>query len=136
MKVVAENTENDDLARREAVLKVQSALRELAANLMRTVQGAGAPGEVGQQAQEFVNSLVAHREACGHMPGLDEIAAALSFEHREWSGGLSDAAMDRLDARDMIVRGCLQIAASELLGQSTQLATGRREMHQGIRKPR
>ena len=49
MKVVAENTENDDLARREAVLKVQSALRELAANLMRTVQGAGAPGRWGSR---------------------------------------------------------------------------------------
>jgi hypothetical protein len=48
--------------------------------------------------------------------GLNEIAAAQSFEHREWSGGLIDAAQDRLEARDMIVRGCL-IAASELLGR-------------------
>jgi len=130
MKLVSENSEAE-LARRQAIDKVRLALRELAANLMRIVRGDGKPWEVGQQAQELVNTLVAYREACGHMPDPDEITAALSIEDK--AGGLSDVALDRLDARDTIVRGCLQIAASELLSQNTQLAAGWHEMHEGIR---
>jgi len=132
MKVVSENSEAE-LARREATLKMRWVLRELAANLMRITRGAGEPWEVGRQTQELVNTLVAHREACGHMPGSEEIAAALAIEERNWAQGVSDAASEMLDAGDTIVRGCLQIAASHLLGQNTQLAAARDEMHEGIR---
>jgi hypothetical protein len=134
MEVVSDDSEAE-LARREAMLKVRWALREIAANLMRITRGAGKSWEVGRQARELVNMLVAHREACGHLPASDEITAALSIDDRHWTEELGDAAGEMLDVRDRIVRGCLQIAASELLGQNTQLAAGRSEMYEGIRDP-
>ena len=60
IEVVSENSE-EDLARRQAMDKVRWALRDLAANLMVITRGAGKPWEIGRQAQQLVNELLAYR---------------------------------------------------------------------------
>ena len=132
MKIVSE-TSDKELARQRVQPIVEWALKDLAANLMRITRGAGKPYLVGRQAQELIEALKAYREAVGLYPGSDEISAALNIqEDLRLSGQLSRSENSRRYAKEMLVRGGLQIAASRLLGQSTQESAGSSELYQGF----
>jgi hypothetical protein len=110
---------------------VASTARDLSSNLLRVIRGAGRPAQLVEQAQEFINALVEYRKLVGHLPSGDELAAALYLQPPPT---LSD--YDRYaqtEAMDSIVRGSLQIAAAELLGQRTQKAAGEHEVSAGVR---
>jgi hypothetical protein len=134
MKVVSENSEAE-LAQREAMGQVRWALRDLAANLMRIIRGAGKPWEIGQQAQALINSIIAYREAAGYSPSSDENYK--SPIARRWPGRVDrfdkHGSRNRMWAEDIVIRGCLQIAASRLLYQNTQRRAGEHEMYDGLR---
>lgn len=130
MRIVAENSETD-IAKRHAEMQAQSNLRELAANLLRVVRGAGRPEALGQQAAAFVHALYAYQEAFGHYPSADVHAAAIRIE--ECTLDLDEGEHVRMRGQEMAVRGALQIAASELLGQRTQQRAGESELFDGFR---
>ncbi|MFT8246599.1 hypothetical protein [Roseomonas sp. BN140053] len=141
MKVVAENSEAELEARRKqeatdrAREQVVRALRELAANLLRVIRGAGKPWTLGQDAAEVVIAIEAYQEIAGPTLFADDIAAALRIqEHYRHLPSLSSREAERLDAEEQVVRGALQVVASKLLGQRTQEAAGDDEMHRGIRE--
>jgi hypothetical protein len=65
------------MGRERALCGVEQAVRELAANIMRVVNGSGRPEMIGAQAQALVHALDAHRTIAGQAPSADQIAALL-----------------------------------------------------------
>ena len=133
LRAVAENTEADK-ARQWATGGVSWALRDLTANLLRIVRGAGKPYEIVRQADELLQALVAYQKAVGHWPPSHELAEMLSVDrNEEWRSQLKNSELNRLYAEERIVRGALQKTASRLIGQATQEAAGDSEMYDGLR---
>jgi hypothetical protein len=101
------------VARHCAMNKVNRALRELTANLLRiTVARASRMRSCGKPTP-FIEAMVDYRDAAGHFPS-DELADALSAERgREFVERLSDEGL-------AVIRGALQIVASRVVGQLTQ----------------
>ena len=90
----------DEAARVRAMETVHRSLRELAANLMRIVRGAGEPQRVRQQADALIASMVAYRNVVGHLPSSYEIGAALMLDSNpEWLAGLSEESGSRVHAK-------------------------------------
>ena len=133
MRLVISNSEAEVVHKRE-LGAIHATLRDLAANLLRVTRGAGRPYELANQAVAFVNACVAFREATGAYPMADEIAAALDLnDEPEWIRELEGTERALYDAKYVIIRGALQIVASEFLGQRTQVAAGSHELADGIR---
>lgn len=133
LRVVAENTEADK-ARLWATRGLSWALRDLAANLLRIVRGAGKPHEIGQQAEALLKAYIEYHEAFGHYPPSYDLTEILSTERsEEWRNRLKGSELSRVYAVEQIVAGSLQIAASRLVGQTTQERAGDSELYAGVR---
>ena len=105
-------------------------LRELAANLLRTVRGAGKPYAVAEQIFAVAEALQAYRDKVGNWPAEHDIRAALDRDARWPEGKPRDEFGFGVDA---MVDGGLQIVASQLLGQSAQESAGERELFEGLK---
>lgn len=139
MSVIQEDSEKElvhrkaEAAREGAVDEVGSRLRDLAANMLRVIRGAGKPWEIGGQAQAVIESMIEYREVVGHFPSSEEVASALDIERDpEWMARASAETRHFDDAQQTVIHGALQIAASRLLGQNTQEAAGRHELFGGV----
>lgn len=133
VRLVANNTEAD-IARDRATAAVSWKLRNLTANLLRVVRGAGKPHEIAEQAGELVLAVAAYQKAFGHWPPSWELSEMLSIDQpQEGLARLEGHEWSRAHAEHTIVRGALQIAASRLIGQSTQERAGESEMLDGVR---
>jgi hypothetical protein len=135
-------------AREWARSDFSSTIREVAANVLRVVRGAGKPYELLVQMQEVVNKAVKYREVHGYYPSSDLIQQVLALydeyeqqEERQRRQEISeesrnvlrdDGYLDRLYALHIIHRGALQVAASGLIGQDTQQRAGESELHRGL----
>ena len=111
---------------------VRGSLRELTANLLRIARGAGRHDQVLAQTLVLAELFTAYRATAGADFPDEEVARALTFadvpdghDHEGWPD------WDR--AVRAMVKGALQVAAAELLGQPAQAATGRRELFAGYR---
>jgi hypothetical protein len=132
MKTASENSETD-LARRFAMQSVENRLRDLAANILRTVRGAGKPHAILSDAQALIDAALSYREEAGNFPASEEIGKALDIDTPgERLDQLSPEAEAIVTARETIVHGALQVAASRLLEQRPQEAAGDTEMHEGV----
>jgi hypothetical protein len=101
--------------------------------MLRVIRGAGRPWEIGSQAQALIESMAEYHGMVGRFPSSEEVASALNIERDpEWMARASTK--DRLfdDAKQTVIHGALQIAASRLLGQNTQEAAGRQEFFSGF----
>jgi hypothetical protein len=122
-----------DLARRFAMQTVGDALLDLAANILRTVRGAGKPHAILPQAQALIETALSYRDQVGQFPSSEELGAALDIDTpAEKLDQMSADSEALVTARDSIVRGALQFAASKLLAQRPQEAAGDTEMREGI----
>jgi hypothetical protein len=65
------------MGRERALGGVERAVRDLAANIVRVINGTGRPEMIGAQAQALVHALDAHRTIAGQAPSADQIAALL-----------------------------------------------------------
>lgn len=114
--------------------QVSWALRNLTANLLRIIRGAGKPHEIVEQSARLTQALVEYQEAVGHWPPSHELSEMLSIDHPgEWRSQSNSSERDFLEATECIVRGALQKAASRLIGQLTQERAGGRELYDGVR---
>jgi hypothetical protein len=128
MRIVSSNSAAE-LAAQRALDELGWPLSQLAANMLRVVRGAGRPAELEPQMAAVIAIFDRYRAATGAFPGHYEIVEAISLraeanarKHTDkWSHAIDD-----------IVQGSLQIAASQLLGQSTQEAAGRHEVMEGV----
>lgn len=118
----------------QASAAVRSALRELAANLMRVTRGAGRPDLILPQTTALNASLAAYHGVCGEYPSAEHVAKALKLEVVAGSAeDIDDIWPDWDRAVREMVNGALQVAAAELLAQRPQAAAGRRELFTGYR---
>jgi hypothetical protein len=119
-------------------------LQELAANLLRTVRGAGKPHELGGNLMACIHAFEAYKEANGYWPSAELLASILKFDSgiEELQGRSSKedfdrweqvGLLDRMQAEYEVCRGALQIVASRILGQRTQESAGSSELSEGIR---
>ncbi|ESZ50966.1 hypothetical protein ACYG9R_09145 [Mesorhizobium sp. RSR565B] len=130
LRLAVENSQRD-IDRESAKREIGWPLRELAANIIRTVRGAGKSYEISEQCGAVVEAFRHYREMVGHWPASWEIEQALSIRRDSYSGG-NDEAWEREHARETILRGALQVTASRLVGQNTQEQRGRSEMMDGV----
>jgi hypothetical protein len=133
LRIVATNT-SAAIEKNEATKRLTWALRELTANLLRIVRGAGKPYSLGADLQALINAFHEYRETTGHWPFSDDISAALSIDlGDEWRRMLKGAELSQFYACEHIIRGALQQAASRLVEQKTQERMGETEMLDGVR---
>lgn len=133
MRLVSSNSEAD-LARKRELAAIRATLRALAANILRVIRGAGRSSELTTQAAAFIDACIGFKEAAGRFPFTDEVEPMLALDDRpEWFEELGETEQDLYDAKYVIVRGALQVVASELLGQRTQATIGSHELSDGIR---
>lgn len=131
LKVVAENSQRQ-IDEAYAQDLVDSRLRELAANLIRVVRGAGKPQEVIFQCDKVVKAALEYRESAGHLPTSFSVASALGLEHERIRDYESFEGQLQLATRKMMDGG-MQIVASRLLNQMTQERRGDSELYEGFR---
>ena len=139
--------EKDDRERQRARERAEDefswAIREVAANMLRIIRGAGKPYELVLQMQRAIDAAVKFREVHQYWP-QEVITNDLQIQSEDdkiCREGLPQATIDRwwedgtLDSmmtEHTILRGALQTIASELIGQSTQRSAGNNELHDGI----
>jgi hypothetical protein len=127
------NQPDADLERRFAMQSVENRLRDLAANIMRAVRGAGRPHTILAEAQALIDAALSYREQVGHFPASEELGNALDIDTpSERLDQLSADAEAVVTARETIIHGALQVAASRLLEQRPQEAAGATELDEGI----
>jgi hypothetical protein len=133
MKIASENSETD-LARRFALQKIDGALRNLAANVLRVIRGGGKSWEIPEQAQDLVKALADYETAVGHLPHSDDLDSMLSVSRDpDRLGGMEDEVLEKLEDEESIIGGALRIVAARLLDQHLQVAAGEKEFHEGLR---
>jgi hypothetical protein len=134
MRLVAQTSEKD-LAMRCASDCIAREIIDLTANLVRVGRGAGRPEDIERQIRELLRWVDAFRNAAGHGPWPEVFADSL---RRAWDQADVASSDDDVDAfhhaERLVVRGALQVFASRLLGQNTQIQTGHNEMYDGIIK--
>lgn len=128
------STNDDTSDRRIAMQAVSDRLCGLAANILRSVRGAGKPYAIGRQAQALIDTMIAYRDAVGHFPSDEELSVALDIEASdERLDQMSNEQQTIVQARHQIIKGALQVAASRLVDQRPQEAAGMTEIDERIR---
>jgi len=126
------NQDDDEIARRRAERLAMSALRTVAANLMRVTRGSGKPEEIVLQLDRLVTDLRAYREISKEWPSADTFARALDIRSDKLDRARENPDyFDESIAQLKIVRAALGVAAAQLLGQATQISTSNHELYAG-----
>lgn len=112
-------TDSGEDLRQEALGRLQ----EFAANILRVMRGAGKPYDVVTDAMQLGIAMIEAVRDGGRPISDAEIIEALFV--CKYEGSPSFPPND-------VVRGALQVAASRLVGQRTQEAAGRTEIHNGL----
>jgi hypothetical protein len=126
MKTVSQNSDAE-IAKNRAREGLHWRVRQLTANLMRIVRGAGSSHDISDQLTSLHDAYDAYQAALGREPAGHEIQQALAPP---------DERNDRDDfgmAKELIVSGALRLAAGRLLGQDLQARNGENEMMMGVR---
>jgi hypothetical protein len=148
--VIEGANERDNPERDLAEQELANALREVAANMLRVIRGAGRPGELLRQFNDVLHAARDFGEAAGHGLPAGKVASVLVVEdeadetfQQHASGQIrqetidrwgSDGTFDKMYAEGKIQRGALQIITSKLLDQAIQVSAGNSEMSEGVRR--
>jgi len=131
MDLVSPDTEQN-MKRQQATAEMAYASRQLVANLIRVVRGAGRPFQLGDQCADFLNAAQVYRAAHGVWP-TEEMHDWLSVRGKADERNLvENAYAEKMSGVDDIIAGSLQVAASRMLDQRAQAAAAEREMALGI----
>ncbi len=145
LKIVSSQTSTHiELNRAEGDLEFP--FRDLAANVIRTVRGAGRPEDLVAQMSACLEAAEAYRKLTGHYPKAKIYRrflnlAEFAFDPTKWADDREKEAINqlamsgypvRIEAEGMIHRGAMQVAASRLLGQHTQEVLGDHELYMGV----
>ncbi len=106
---------------------------KLAANIIRVVRGAGRPDDIIDQCNEVLKAAIEYHDKTQRFVPYQSVAAALRLEREEIDDYHSYFGQRQLAIRRM-VKGSLQIAASSLLKQLTQIHMGQAELDDGYRE--
>ena len=133
--------------RRWAKQEFSQAIREVAANMLRIIRGAGKPYELLPQMKTAIDTAIKFQELHNHWP-TDVIASDLLLDDgvETWLSRLRDGTIDqasidrwwedgtfeKMMAEHTISQGALRTIAAELVGQDLQKSHGKNEFHEGI----
>jgi hypothetical protein len=131
--LVAENS-NEDIQRAFARQKAETALVQLAANILRVVRGAGRPYSIVQECATLIDAFREYHAVAGQWPASFDVANTIGFFDEPHMEGGSDEWRSVELARNLIVRGALQLVASRMLGQIPQKRAGENELMMGFRE--
>ena len=132
MHLASERSEQE-IATAHALIAVDDALRQLAANIMRVTAGGGRAYDLALEASEFVAACVAFRETASVYPS--------SFQLEEMLGPKPDLdATERMSeehhrearAMEAIETGALRAVAARLVGPRVQKVRGSHLIYDGI----
>jgi hypothetical protein len=132
---IAASNEGEEVTRRRsreaqerALSKLEWSIRELVANILRVMRGAGKPFRI-------FDDLTNLRDAMREMDEVTFYDATMRFEEVLHSAMKQERDDDGIHyACHTITRGVLQMLASELVGQGTQKRAGESELTRGIRE--
>ena len=146
MKLV-NNQSEAEIAQNSVETNLRHALRKMVANLMRVMRGTGKPDHLGNDIVRCAGAFDEYHSAFGGHPSRDFYSDALDLQkvredYRPWvkeidpktaASSAADGTTDMMKAEQEIIRGVMQIIASQMLDQMTQVNQGSQEMHRGIR---
>jgi len=107
-------------------------LRELAANIIRVVRGAGRPDDIVDQCNEVLKAAIEYHDKTQRFVSDQSVAMALHLKPEQIRDYESFEGQRQLALRKM-VKGSLQVAASRLLDQRTQENRGESEIFEAYR---
>jgi hypothetical protein len=132
VRIVGENSEAD-LLEREVRAPVDACLRELTANLLRVIRGAGKPYLIARQVFDLTEAIALYQSSTGRPISTEVLSAIPSLTPDPgFRTRYGDFEADWRNARQLVVQGALQLLASELLDQRTQAAAGDHEVTRGL----
>ncbi len=108
---------------------VETRLCQLAANLMRISRGSGKLYEVEAQVMELAELFAKHRSLTAHGIPQDIFDRALSYD--PYISTDDKELADYQHAHLQIVKGALQLAASEITDNNTTRHKGEEQLRQG-----
>jgi len=111
------------MGRERALGGVERAMRELAANMIRVVQGNGRPEMIGPQAQALVFAMDAHRSVAGRALSADEVTSVLDVVARTERGALLNFVRGP-ELQANLISSALPIGASRLQDTSSHTPGG------------
>lgn len=147
MRIVSENSPQD-LRKRAVEQQVALALRQLAANMLRIIRGAGKPYQLTSDLAACVTAMREYGDLVEHLPPSDFIARVLDAE-KAWPGGedeqdaywaawaddpdeVQKRLLEQRSSRRQMRLAALQITASMLAGQPLQRARGDDDLERAI----
>ena len=112
---------------------LKGCVKVLAANIMRVFRGAGKPYAITGQLTDVLDAVGEYQDShnSGVPPWVYE-SALCEERQRPYDMGLNADERERASARDTIVDGAMQVAASDLLGQRAQSSAGHSQMTLGF----
>jgi hypothetical protein len=115
-----------------ATNRLQWALRDVAANLMRIAGGAGKPLLLLKQLSDLLKAVQTYTRTTGHSPAPEFLADVIAV--RPDPGILRTRWSDRAlyDAEQQLIEAALHMAAARLLDQRVQEHSGRKNMQRSI----
>ncbi len=119
----------EEVRKQDAIGRLEWPTREMAANLLRVMRGAGKPEQLPQQIINLAEAIL-EASKLSNAWGIWDTMERL----------LQSAVPDRTDIdefddfRPLLVRGSLQVCASRLLHQQTHVNRGFDEINTGIRE--
>lgn len=126
---IAAETPVYELEKAQAARQLSWMTREMAANLLRVMRGAGRPALLPQQIIDLGEAILETNENARAWAIWSAIEDTL---HSAVSGDVELSEAEECEC--IVVQGSLQLAASRLLSQRAQEAAGSREITTGIRR--
>ncbi|KSV76681.1 hypothetical protein N182_24730 [Sinorhizobium sp. GL2] len=131
LTVVAENTQQQ-INENWLLEALDYRLRELAANIIRVVRGAGRPDDVIDQCNGVLKAAIEYHDKTKRFVSDQSVAVALHLKPEHIRDYDSFQGQRQVALRKM-VKGSLQLTASRLLDQRTQENRGESEMFEAFR---
>jgi hypothetical protein len=129
LKVVSERPAAE-IKKQKATAKLGWALKDLTANLIRVVRGAGKPEMIFKQVDGFVEAYATFFDDTGEAPDPALLRGLIAMPEPNWD----DDRLDEVLSEQALIRHSLQVVASGLLEQRTQRETAMNKFHDTLRR--
>jgi hypothetical protein len=125
---VAAETAPHELEKAQAARELAWVTKEMAANMLRVIRGAGRPLDLPQQIINLAEDILEVSKSARVWAVSSAIEEALQSANPDWEASESDY------YEGMIASGAMQWVASRLVRQRAQECAGAREMAEGFKQ--